>query len=107
MKSAAWLCRVCQKMASAVFVLDPDEADPRMRWVDHPPNVDDVLIGSHSISIQGGPVSVTIDLGPETPEEVRSVVETGDLPGLFAIDREFAPFWCPKCADSYCGEHYL
>src|SRR5688572_7305313 len=107
MKSAAWLCGVCQKMASAVFVLEPDEADPRMRWVDHPPGVDSVFIGGDRISIQGGPVSITISLGPQTAEEVQRVVEVGDLPGLFAIDREYAPFWCPKCWDSYCGEHYL
>lgn len=25
---------------------------------------------------------------------------------LFALDFELAPFWCPECAEVYCGDHW-
>ena len=29
-----------------------------------------------------------------------------DPAGLFAVDFELAPFWCPECEAVYCGEHW-
>jgi hypothetical protein len=88
------------------MLLEPEEPDPRMRWGDAPPGTESLLDEHHRISIHGWPVSVTISLEPETAEAVWKAVDAGDAPALFHVDREFAPFWCPECAESYCGEHY-
>jgi predicted RNA-binding Zn-ribbon protein involved in translation (DUF1610 family) len=39
-------------------------------------------------------------------DAVAKALDTGDAGALYAIDEEFAPFWCPKCGASYCREHY-
>jgi hypothetical protein len=39
-------------------------------------------------------------------EQVAQALDTGDGAVLFAIDQEYAPFWCPRCAAAYCREHY-
>ena len=30
----------------------------------------------------------------------------GDAAALFALDPELAPFFCPECETTYCGEHW-
>ena len=37
---------------------------------------------------------------------IESVLAAADAAALFAIDFEFAPFWCPECAACYCAQHY-
>jgi hypothetical protein len=58
------------------------------------------------ITIKGGPVSVTIGLESNQIASVASALEQHDVAALFAIDREFAPFWCPDCEAAYCAIHY-
>jgi hypothetical protein len=43
----------------------------------------------------------------EQRRALQAALKTGDPAALFAVDLEFAPFWCPKCAASYCGEHWV
>jgi hypothetical protein len=31
----------------------------------------------------------------------------GDAAGLYALDPELTPFYCPRCDASYCGEHWV
>jgi hypothetical protein len=38
---------------------------------------------------------------------LRAALEARDAAALFAVDLELAPFWCPTCAASYCGEHWV
>jgi hypothetical protein len=37
---------------------------------------------------------------------VATAIATGLEFALYALDPEYAPFWCPKCRASYCREHY-
>ena len=37
---------------------------------------------------------------------VRLMIDAGDAGALHAFDPELAPFWCPECDASFCGEHW-
>ena len=38
---------------------------------------------------------------------LRAALRAGDAAALHAVDLELAPFWCPECAASYCGVHWV
>ncbi|MDA0159454.1 hypothetical protein OM076_04190 [Solirubrobacter ginsenosidimutans] len=40
---------------------------------------------------------------PETPSVRRAIA---DAAALYAHDPELAPFYCPDCRHSYCGDHW-
>lgn len=108
--SARYLCGACGALASTVTLVAPGQPDPRL--TPEPPGVPPgvgtvfsaVLPSAAQLSIDGGPVSVTIGL--VWSQNVVTALETGSAAALFAIDEEFAPFWCPTCGASYCREHY-
>lgn len=109
-ETATYLCGECGNVASTVTLVPPGQADPRLtpEPPGAPPGISmllaDVAPGSGQLSIDGGPVSLTV--APVSFSKVSVALATGDAAALFALDREYAPFWCPKCAASYCGEHY-
>jgi hypothetical protein len=37
---------------------------------------------------------------------LREALTEGDAGRVFALDPEFAPFYCPQCEDSYCARHW-
>ena len=39
-------------------------------------------------------------------EKCAAALDAGDAAALFAINPEYAPFWCPMCRASYCGDDY-
>ena len=43
----------------------------------------------------------------EQRRALKAALRASDPAGLFAVDLELAPFWCPKCEASYCGEHWV
>jgi hypothetical protein len=45
---------------------------------------------------------------PDSPltEPLRVALEAGDVAGVYALDPELAPFWCPECAVVYCSAHW-
>ena len=48
--------------------------------------------------------SFTSTLTQPVTADVRAAL--GDAAGLYALDPELAPFYCPRCGASYCGEHW-
>ena len=107
--SATYLCGACGNVASTVTLVAPGEPDPRMTpEADVPPGLDtlfgSVLPDSAMLSIDGGPASLS--LGAASTAKMILALESGDPAALYAINREFAPFWCPSCGLSYCTEHY-
>jgi hypothetical protein len=58
------------------------------------------------LSVDGGPVSFSISVGETHFEDVKNALLGGDAARLFAINHEYAPFWCPTCGCSYCRKHY-
>jgi hypothetical protein len=109
-ESATYLCGACGLVASTVTLVSPGQPDPRLTPEGpgvHPGS--STLLGSifprwASLSIDGGPVSITI--APVPADEVAAALVAGDAAALFAVDSELAPFWCPACGASYCREHY-
>ncbi len=52
-----------------------------------------------------GPVKTTHTFVPAAEVDIAAVaarVLEADAAGLFELDREFAPSWCPVCARNYC-----
>lgn len=37
---------------------------------------------------------------------LRAALAAGDAGGIFELDPEYAPFYCPACDASYCAEHW-
>ncbi len=46
-------------------------------------------------------------IGPGQHRVLHGALRAGDAAALFALDLELAPFWCPTCEASYCGEHWV
>jgi hypothetical protein len=42
----------------------------------------------------------------ETFLQLRAALDAGDARGIFELDPEFTPFYCPACDASYCAEHW-
>ena len=108
--SATYLCGACGAVASRVTLVAPGQPDPRL--TPEPPGVppgvgtlfSSLFPGDAQLSIDGGPVTITHGFVPA--DRVAVALGTGDAAALFAIDREYAPFWCPRCGSSYCRDHY-
>lgn len=52
-----------------------------------------------------GPVKMTHTFLPGMAVDVPAVataMRAGDPSALYAIDREYAPFWCRSCEKNYC-----
>lgn len=41
-------------------------------------------------------------LGPAAAERVAQALERADAAALYALDLEYAPFYCPTCEKVYC-----
>ena len=46
-------------------------------------------------------------VAPGERRALRTALQDRDPAALFAVDLELAPFWCPTCEASYCGEHWV
>ena len=104
--SATYPCGACGAVASTVSLVAPGQSDPRLTPEPPgvPPGIGTIFSGHAQLSIDGGPVSLT--LGPVSMEAVTAALASGDAAALFEIDPEYAPFWCPTCGASYCRDHY-
>lgn len=58
------------------------------------------------ISIEGGPVPVTISIAGDWTNAAIAALRSHDAGALSKIDSEFTPFWCFRCENSYCKEHW-
>jgi hypothetical protein len=107
-----YLCATCGCAASIVTLVEPGQPDPRLtpEPAGVPPGIStltaQVFPDQSFLSIGGGPVSVTIGPISMPVERTVTALQSGDPAALYAIDREYAPFWCPTCRASYCREHY-
>ena len=95
---ATWHCDVCGSTAADVRTVESGQPDPTA--------LDDLMVNYDRIVIDGGPVPITISLRHAQLERVAEAIRKSDVRALFAINEEFAPFWCPQCEAAYCGDHY-
>lgn len=100
--AAAFSCRLCGGTA-AVVSFAPTSTTPDGRSILG-------LASFHhaTIRIDAGPLSASI--GGQTVSAagpaIVAALDAADAARLFAADEEYAPFWCPTCDASYCGEHW-
>lgn len=61
----------------------------------------------HRLVIDAGQLSTTIGAPGvlDDPAFARTLA-SADPAAIFAVDREFAPFWCPHCSAVYCGAEW-
>ena len=104
--TAQFPCAVCGNVAARVTFVPPFAVDPAFdpEPSGAPPGVGSVAEDRPRLSIQGGPVPGT--RSPCDPDDVRPALRSTDAGALYAIDPEFAPFWCPECGEAYCGTHW-
>lgn len=80
------LCSRCPERAATVEIVGPE---PRREL--------------RRVSFTG---TLTQPISPSTFERVRALLHPPDAAGLFALDPEFAPCWCPTCCAAFCGAHW-
>ena len=108
--SATFPCAACGNVAVTVTLVVPGQTDPRLTPEPPgvPPGVDSIFSSAFPdqahLAIDGGPVPVAHGFAPM--EKVAAALEAGDAAALFAINPEYAPFWCPRCSASYCDDDY-
>ena len=102
--SASFVCAACTRPAATVQLIPPGLPDPRFSPEPPgvPPGIASIFIEHYRVSIDGGPVTVT----HVASQAAQSAVHAADPEALYSLDREFAPFWCPKCRDCYCETHW-
>jgi len=100
-------CHQCGDEAGRLTVYAPGEAVPG-RGGDEVGQLmtqfDNDLAGQARLSMLSGLGDVTFaefDL-----DAALVAITAGDAKALYAIDVEFVPFWCPRCAGSYCARHW-
>ena len=99
---AVFACARCGGEAARVSVRPRGMLGPAS-WPSHVPlTFDRVVIeaGKLSTSMGGSAIDAVI------PAVLRAL-GNADAAALFAADLELAPFWCPTCAASYCGDEWV
>jgi len=106
---AQFFCGACGKRAAMVVLLQAGPPDPRLALEPKgaPPGVSRLGMESARLSIEGGPASCTMMVTGAQAKSVSEALLAGSASALYAINYEFAPFWCPSCQCSYCHEHYV
>jgi hypothetical protein len=92
----------CTLTLSPPFARDPQAPVPGPS--ESLPGEGTMFADSIRLSIDG-PIKTTHTFLPGIPVDVSAVeaaIGAGDPEALYAIDREYAPFWCMRCLKSYC-----
>jgi hypothetical protein len=50
---------------------------------------------------------LTLRVGTEDCERIRSAIRAGDIQTLHEFYLEVASFYCPDCGTCYCGDHWV
>ena len=69
----------------------------------HPP----IGVGAFpTLVIEAGRLSQRIGTAALGSDELVRALAAADAPGLYAVNPEFAPFWCPTCEASFCADEW-
>lgn len=88
-------CAECHRLAGTVELLPPTA---------QPSSPDDVGYDRWELKVDG-PVQVTHWI-LRGLDELKAALHDGSVEALLAINPEYVHFWCPKCAATYCREHW-
>jgi hypothetical protein len=82
--SHAWACDICGGAAGSIVLGEHG----------------DVRRESFTSELKSG-------LADAAAGQLCAALAAGDAAAVYALDTEFAPWWCPACLKSYCGDHWL
>jgi hypothetical protein len=107
---ARFACAACGELAGRVRLLAGGEqwTDRSQRSLDALADIDAVLRPTDQAAL----VVDTFDgvesrpVPPDQLDAVASAIAAHDAPALYQLAYSYAPFCCPECASSYCGEHW-
>lgn len=60
--------------------------------------------GEWLLVVEGFLGKMSVRLGAGEAERVAHALERGDAASLYALDLEYAPFYCPACERVYCAD---
>ena len=103
MVEAGFTCGLCGGLAAWVSLVAAGAPEPES-WAREAP----FTIGTARIGVEAGPLSCRFggEVVDSAAPAAAAALREGDAAALYATDLEFAPFWCPTCAASYCGRHW-
>jgi hypothetical protein len=64
------------------------------------------LTADGDVVIDGLVCRTTLRATPRGLPRLRAILEELDARGLYALDAEWASFYCPDCGRSYCSNHW-
>jgi len=64
------------------------------------------LAADGEVVIDGLVCRTTMRVAPENESRLRAILEAPDARSLYALDDEWASFYCPTCGRSYCSDHW-
>jgi hypothetical protein len=50
--------------------------------------------------------TLTLRMADAAAGKLQAALAAGDACAVYALDPELAPWWCPACRKSYCGDHW-
>ena len=83
----SFICSVCPKEAGRLMLLGNAFAPQLSR---------------HSFTS-----AMVVGVAADQFEDVRRAIDMRDAKALYALDLEYAPFFCPRCNAVYCGAHWV
>lgn len=60
-----------------------------------------------SLQLTGFLMDLTAHVSEQIYYQVQNFIHLQDSQNIYAIDREFAPYFCPQCDRNYCDKHWL
>jgi hypothetical protein len=84
---AIFICSVCSKQAGSVILSETDNG--------------------YEVTRESFTSKMTSRVSPSAMPAVMCAIEQECASDLFHCDFEYAPFYCPKCDASYCGDHWV
>ena len=59
-----------------------------------------------SVNLSGFIMDVTANVSEHDYYQLQKFIQLQDSKNIYAIDIEFAPYYCPKCDRVYCVQHW-
>jgi hypothetical protein len=60
----------------------------------------------HRLAIEAGTLSMTIGSSQVDPAAIAGAIGAADIRALYALNREYAPVWCPTCEAIFCADEW-
>jgi hypothetical protein len=97
---ARWDCSRCGREAAHVTLFPRGSVDAITPGPD--------IFAGHGprVAIEAGKLSMTIGSAVVDVAKLAAAIGAADMPALYALNREYAPVWCPDCAAIFCADEW-